>query len=184
MVLLFLLAACTAAPTEKTYYARWKPDEDKIVSLSDATLYSAAAEIDCSVYDLLGKRAVLLRYDTSGKQKAMEDVNYYKDLYESYLEVNDINIEMTDLNLEYSRSKYRELKQLYGASPTKSQAGGAESSVKAVSMYEKAQEENRKSREINEMPFQATSPWSKIPRSVRNSYRRWTAICCLWLSKK
>lgn len=148
--LLLLLTSCEAAPAEESYYARWKPDEDKIVSLSAVTGYSAAAEVDCSVYDLLDQGTVLLRFETSGRQKAMEDVQYYKDLYESYLAVNDLNIEMTELNLEYSRSKYGELKSLYGENPTKSQRAELSLLLKQISMYEKTQEENRKSREINE----------------------------------
>jgi len=145
-----LLGACGSTASESVFYARFRPDESRVISLSAISLYGKVDEIYYSVYDYVESGSKLIAFDTSGRTEAKENIAYYLDLYASYLEVNDLNIEMTDMNLDYSRSKYNELKALYGAHPKDSQRMELNLLLKQIDMYEKSQEENKKSREINE----------------------------------
>lgn len=145
-----LLGACKNTASEPVFYAKFRPDDSKVISLSANSLYSKVDKIYYSVYDYVETGSRLIAFDTSGRREAKEDIAYYLDLYQSYLDVNDLNIEMTDMNLDYSRSKYKELKSLYGNHPTNSQRLELNLLLKQIDMYEKSREENEKSRDINE----------------------------------
>ena len=148
-----LLSSCRPSSPGGKFYARFVPDESKIVSMSIPSIYSGAEQIYFSVYDHVGAGEKLLKFDTRNRQETIKELESYKSLYQSYMELNDINIEMSDQNIEYNTDKYDQLKQNYGTRPSSSQQAELNLMLKQIELYKKTQEENKKSREINETEY-------------------------------
>ncbi|MHB1315294.1 MAG: hypothetical protein ACYCX2_07370 [Christensenellales bacterium] len=120
-VLALVLFSCTAPAAPVQYYSRFTPDTDKIVSLSVQSEYASVQETYHSVYDYMAAGEKLVKFDNLDKQKRVEDLEYSISLFKSYLENNDKSIELADMNIDYNKQKYEELKNKYGSNPTKSE---------------------------------------------------------------
>lgn len=149
LAVIMFLTSCAPEQAAKACYARYIPDEKEVIELAVSIKDAPITKVYFSIFDYVKQGATIAQFDMVQVESVLNELRENEKKYQQTIELNEADLEITKLSIEYNQLKLDELKEKYGQNLSETEKLELDILQLQINMYEQTQERDKSERLYN-----------------------------------